>query len=640
MKKKLKIYKRKTKDCDIQKRFRKYNRRLHALFIILGILGILVVIVLSHPVSTVDSNTTDVVLHTHTDFSYIMTNLSIVVFATLATGSFVFLVIDYVTCKYEPITEINNNLKELHTVFPLVLEAGLSNLHLTREDLDDAIRTHLTSTQKPMEIDIICCGGLKRFRRMSDDIDACMRKGFKFRILTANPRRKFLQQLRFDEDRDLPYKSGDKTKDKMNKNKSKLSPGKGMISLSDNIEELIYWATNHHRKEYVDIRFYQSLPSFQYLRMDNTIFVNNRLIASENSSERLSYEYKKTGSANDVFNNLTNYFDRLWEDDHYIEKLVSDKYDMFSVVDSINPRLLFDDDVINQCLQNACDNMISILRSHEIVNLCENSAGKDCLNQSVEKHIRDESIKAFLTVVDCPEPMSLNSEETESLASKITKRFYKNEKKWVTRRYNTNIATKCDAVRTVWRNPHHNAGYKYGGKGYPIIKKHPIGEVILNDYENFGFNAINSDKNKHNESRDAHDDTIFRFYIKKGDYKDPTDMEDNWDPCAIMSVPIFGRHPKTVYYKENDEKDGKNKNKRKESEVNSKETFVLAILSFEFHEDLKNCLPHIQKCICSNNKSEHGCDVKKDERHIVLLIEGAKRCKMVLVKYLELAAID
>jgi len=287
--------------------------------------------------------------------------------------------------------------------------------------------------------DIICHNSLNYLRAKAqhdEKISKYLKKGKNIRILASNPCSDYIVKrlvdgdISFDEDRDYALSSA-------------------FYESRKSIEELEKWLneTNSEAEKFphkgikpgkIEIRYYNSLPSTQYHRVGDLLFVRNVMVGKDNSP---IYFYNKNKHQNSMFKIYSEYFDNVWTSKH-----ISSEFKEFKLI----PRFLIGNVTINRILQYACGALISILCT---------VAGE---GTEKSKSIDERAIRASLSVVDVPRPLDEGDEAEDG----------------VSRRYITNVAYKDAAVNTEdidkyneWQNVKSN--------GYAIKKAHAVGKVII-----------------------------------------------------------------------------------------------------------------------------------------------------------------
>lgn len=257
-------------------------------------------------------------------------------------------------------------------------EKGLIRIYTEKNDTYEIINRNYLVNKKIIDYDIICCGGLSTLRKAegSKIVEYVKNNHMKVRILTANPNSENLLQFKLDEEMQLS--------DKKQYNVSALDN-----TMKRDIYALYDWINDVNSDlpegDKIRIKFYNSLPSLQYHRVGENLFISSRIIGAVSKSSP-TYEYVNTGSVNDCFNMYTIYFEKLWNDPNFAVE---------SPEVNLNPRLLINDNIINNILKLSC---IDVAKCWDNCN--------------------SNAIRASLTVNGYPKPLEDN----------------------LPRRYNTNIA--------------------------------------------------------------------------------------------------------------------------------------------------------------------------------------------------------
>lgn len=181
-------------------------------------------------------------------------------------------------------------------------------------------------------------------------------------------------------------------------------------------------------EDQIEIKFYNSLPSLMYHRVDSNLFISSRLIGAVSKASP-TYEYVDTGKEEGCFNMYTEYFEKLWNDPNFCT---------CSPEVNLNPRLLIKDNIINNILKLACIDMAKYI---------------DNCNSS--------TIRASLTIKGYPKPMADGLE----------------------RRYNTNIARGNEILEITGSN-----GAVHNGRhiGYVACdQNHVVGKTMQTGKRHF-----------------------------------------------------------------------------------------------------------------------------------------------------------
>ncbi len=281
-------------------------------------------------------------------------------------------------------------------------EKGLINLYDNKKKMNEQINDNLLAKHNIKEYDILCCGGLTELRKTQGQklIDYIKKKHMRIRILTANPHLEYLLQQKIDEDRELVSHKTYQTFPVEN-------------AIRNSIFDLYEWICEKRKEletdnlqDYLQIKFYNSLPSMQYHRVGNHVFVGQRLVGS-NSQSTPSFEFIDSDNPNDPFSRYTNYFDMLWCDPNFSQDTPSVK---------LNPQLLINNKVVNDILKLSSADIASDLR------------------------VSVDRIRAVFTVCGFPKPLEDGEE----------------------RRYNTNIVRGSENVNVQQSNGAEKNGKKVG----------------------------------------------------------------------------------------------------------------------------------------------------------------------------------
>lgn len=277
---------------------------------------------------------------------------------------------------------------------------GLVMIYSEKNDTYKVINQDYLLTRHIKSYDIICCGGLTTLiKAEGEKIINYAKAGMKVRILTANPNTEYLMQFKLDEEMLL-------TSEK-NYNVAPLDN-----TLKRDIYNLYEWVQKANSsisdKNQIQVKFYRSLPSLQYHRVDDNVFVSSRQVGLVSKASP-TYEYENTGRPDCGFRLYTKYFEDLWNDPNF----ASESPEML-----LNPRLLIHDTTVDNILRMAC------------VDLAEAFG-----------HVNVNYIRAVLSIYDYPKPTQDGRK----------------------RRYNTNIARGKDIVDISQSNgafvDGHNIGY-------------------------------------------------------------------------------------------------------------------------------------------------------------------------------------
>lgn len=257
-------------------------------------------------------------------------------------------------------------------------EKGLVGIYTEKNDTYEIINRDYLVNKKIIDYDIICCGGLSTLRKAEGNkiIEYIKNNHMKVRVLTANPNSENLLQFKLDEEMLLSEQK------QYNVSPLDNTMKRDIYALYDWVNDVNSTLPDNDK---IKIKFYNSLPSLQYHRVGDNLFVSSRIIGAVSKASP-TYEYVNTGNINDGFNMYVTYFEKLWNDPNFAVE---------SPEVNLNPRLLINDNIINNILKLAC---IDVAKCWE-----------DC---------NPNAVRASLTVNGYPKPLEDN----------------------LLRRYNTNIA--------------------------------------------------------------------------------------------------------------------------------------------------------------------------------------------------------
>lgn len=174
---------------------------------------------------------------------------------------------------------------------------GLEGIFRTRQEMNISSNEHMQGLKEQLDIMAFGLGSLRDAQ--GDEIERKVKKGLKIRILTLDPKSKFLEQREKDE------------------KKSIGSIKKSIENLTEWIDELKKIATDEKN---IEIEFYDTLPLDFYFREDNALFIGPYLYG-KGSQQTISYEFKNNSKG---FSYYTNYFEKLWSDKDFSKSLVKE----------------------------------------------------------------------------------------------------------------------------------------------------------------------------------------------------------------------------------------------------------------------------------------------------------------------------
>jgi hypothetical protein len=170
----------------------------------------------------------------------------------------------------------------------------LTGVYRTRAEMN--LTTNIYLKESKSQIDIIAFG-LKGFRENQTTlIQEKIRNGLKLRILTVNPQSIFLSQRESDE-------------------------GEVKGQIKNTIEQLSTWVEEIKLlapvSEYVELKYYDTLPLDFYFRVDNSLFLGPYMYG-KSSQQTFSYEFEYGGIG---FEYWSAYFEKLWSDENFAKKV-------------------------------------------------------------------------------------------------------------------------------------------------------------------------------------------------------------------------------------------------------------------------------------------------------------------------------
>lgn len=170
---------------------------------------------------------------------------------------------------------------------------GMIGIYDTRAKMNDSANISLENNEN--NLDIIAFG-LRNFRdAQTDIIKQKVSQGMQIRILTINPKSKFLEQREKDE-KELPGQIANT-----------------IVQLDSWVEEIKQMQI---RDKQVQIKFYDTLPLDFYFRLDNRLFIGPYLYG-KTSQQTISYEYSYSSVG---FEYYVNYFENLWNDETFAKE--------------------------------------------------------------------------------------------------------------------------------------------------------------------------------------------------------------------------------------------------------------------------------------------------------------------------------
>ena len=171
---------------------------------------------------------------------------------------------------------------------------GVDKIYSTRADKNKDSDPKLSSLK--YQLDGIAFG-LKSFRSShSDDIENALRRGVNIRLITMNPKSKFVAQRESEE-----------------------NESQGQIV--NTILQLVDWANNLNSKGYkgrIAVKGYNCMTLDFYWRMDGEIFFGPYWLG-RSSQQTITYRVKEGGKAFDAY---AKYFEELWLNNDVMINLV------------------------------------------------------------------------------------------------------------------------------------------------------------------------------------------------------------------------------------------------------------------------------------------------------------------------------
>lgn len=221
----------------------------------------------------------------------------------------------------------------------LFKECGLLRIYPTKKEMNEKINGVLLPNYKPLEYDIICCGGLTSLRKYQGDklIEYINTNHMRIRILTANPFLDYLLQKKIDEESSLT-------------NTFDYSTTPINNDIKREIFDLCFWVDEqksllpNELKDNLQIRFYNTLPPMQYHRVGNSVFIGQSLIGFSSQSSP-AFEFINTNNPNDYFSKFNSIFESIWDDPNLTQSTTKVK---------LNPRTIIDNAIIDNILKLSC----------------------------------------------------------------------------------------------------------------------------------------------------------------------------------------------------------------------------------------------------------------------------------------------
>lgn len=141
--------------------------------------------------------------------------------------------------------------------------------------------------------------GLNSFRSSHDKrVDACLRRGVNFRIITMNPNSKHVKERAIEE-------------------------GQVEDQIKNTIERLVEWANQKNKLGYkgkIVIKGYSSMTLDFYWRVDDELYVGPYWYGID-SQQTITYKFISGGRG---FTQYTDYFEQLWENNELCELLTEE----------------------------------------------------------------------------------------------------------------------------------------------------------------------------------------------------------------------------------------------------------------------------------------------------------------------------
>jgi len=187
---------------------------------------------------------------------------------------------------------LNDLFVEKINVSPLD-EWKISKIYATRAEKNADSDPELEKAK--YQIDAVAFG-LKSFRtEQSRKVEACLRKGVNFRIITMNPMSSFVAEREKEEN---------ETEDQ----------------IKNTINQLIIWANELNKKNYkgkIIVRGYSCMTLDFYWRVDDELYVGPYWYGVD-SQQTITYKFTEGGKG---FSRYTDYFEKLWENQKLIVPL-------------------------------------------------------------------------------------------------------------------------------------------------------------------------------------------------------------------------------------------------------------------------------------------------------------------------------
>lgn len=171
------------------------------------------------------------------------------------------------------------------TIYNPLDDWQLRRIATTRAEINNECAEKLRNVKD--QVDIVAFG-LQSFRnKQSSAIEGYLKKGVSFRILTMDPKSRFVQQRESEEDD---------------------------TNIKNSIEKLVEWADKLNSLQYkgsVIVKGYSCMTLDFYWRVDNTIYVGPYWVGYD-SQQTVTYAFDKGG---DGFKLYSEYFEKLWTTD-------------------------------------------------------------------------------------------------------------------------------------------------------------------------------------------------------------------------------------------------------------------------------------------------------------------------------------
>jgi hypothetical protein len=462
-----------------------------------------------------------------------------------------------------------------------IINSGLKRIHNNPVTIYPILNEYLKENNEK-NMYIICYDGLENLRALFPKNRMCefLNNGLNLYVISANPFHFYWIQHKIDMQISLDEIRPHDVEPLVDINENKIKElDKYWIKEINNIQ-------GGGKGNKISIKYHNSLPSVYCIILDDRLFLSGKMIGDSKISDPPIFEYIKNSNEESIYKKYSEYFNLLWDDEELSSKDMEIK---------LTPKLLINNEIVNKILQNTCSAMTDILRT---------------INKDSKILIPNaDCIRAFLTIVDYGEPITVNDGNGE---------------KKVMRRYNTNAVNRSNTISP------YECNNSIDKRGYPIIESHAIGSTILTGKEY--FRIIDLDK-------------------------EPQDVE-NFNACASLVLPIMGQNDRVINYikhwdyKKDDAHYINDISKTiKPNTIESRNSKIIATITFEFGNDLKShivSIPH-EECKYENDlidfNEKHGNVFKIElingeikpitsELSTIRLKEEAKRCKELICKYL------